>query len=403
MLPGKPQTTERVFLSYSHSDRTAASRLARGARAAGLSVFKDDVSLRTGDRWLERLQEVLQGCSAFVVLAGRDGVRRWVGAEVQVALIRHLSPEAGRGPPADLPDPARRGAGRKRCRRFSRLFQATRWTPAEALPAGLVDAIRAHAIRLDSPPAIEGCPFVGLNAFTSKDSRLFFGRRRETLEALACLGDQQQANPEGLRAGAGSAYCRWLQIEGNSGTGKSSLVNAGMLPMIEQGALWARTGVEHWSILGPMMPGKDPLTRLAEVVEHGLISDQSRRNMLARQQVFEHNERALGLRPARFQGRTVSVPAHRRPVRRTIHLRRRGSQQTVRRTARQRPARRRVSAVPDQHCARRLPRPLRALATPAGDLQQPLQALLPADHLRAWPARNHRAAGAARRVSKSAR
>jgi hypothetical protein len=32
------------------------------------------------------------GCSAFVVLAGRDGVRRWVGAEVQVALIRHLSP-----------------------------------------------------------------------------------------------------------------------------------------------------------------------------------------------------------------------------------------------------------------------------------------------------------------------
>jgi formylglycine-generating enzyme required for sulfatase activity len=292
MLPGKPQTTKGVFLSYSHNDRAAASALRAALETAKLSVFKDDVSLRGGDRWLERLQQVLQGCSAFVVLAGRDGVRRWVGAEVEVALIRHLSPEKDedRLPifpilleealPETLPP-------------LLALFQATRWTPAEALPAGLVDAIGAHTIRLDSPPAIEGCPFVGLNAFTSKDSRLFFGRRRETLEALACLGDQQQANPEGLRAGAGSAYCRWLQIEGNSGTGKSSLVNAGMLPMIEQGALWARTGVEHWSILGPMMPGKDPLTRLAEVVEHGLISDQSRRNLLARQQVFEHNERAL--------------------------------------------------------------------------------------------------------------
>jgi hypothetical protein len=292
MQPAIPQPTERVFLSYSHGDRAAAIALRAALEKAGLSVFKDDDSLRGGDRWLERLQQVLQGCSAFVVLAGRDGVRRWVGAEVQVALIRHLSPEKDdeRLPifPILLED-----ARPERLPPFLALFQASRWTDTETLPAGLIDAIRAHAIRLDSPPAIEGCPFVGLNAFTSKDARLFFGRRRETLEALTCLGDQQQTNPEGLRGGGGGAYCRWLQIEGNSGTGKSSLVNAGMLPMIEQGVLWARTGFEHWTLLGPMMPGKDPLTRLADVVEHGLISDQNQRNMLARQQAFEHDERAL--------------------------------------------------------------------------------------------------------------
>ncbi|RDE52181.1 MAG: TIR domain-containing protein [Candidatus Accumulibacter meliphilus] len=292
MQPAIPQPTEHVFLSYNHNDRAAAIALRAALEKAGLTVFKDDDSLRGGDRWLERLQQVLNGCSAFVVLAGRDGVRRWVGAEVQVALIRHLSPEKDeeRLPifpilleealPETLPP-------------FLALFQASRWTGAGALPTGLVDAISAHAIRLDSPPAIEGCPFVGLNAFSSKDARLFFGRRRETLEALTCLGDQQQTNPEGLRGGGGGAYCRWLQIEGNSGTGKSSLVNAGMLPMIERGVLWARTGFEHWTLLGPMMPGKDPLTRLAEVVEHGLISDQGRRNMLARQQAFEGDERAL--------------------------------------------------------------------------------------------------------------
>ena len=51
-----------------------------------------------------------------------------------------------------------------------------------------------------------------------------------------------------MQGAGGANYYRWLQIEGNSGAGKSSLVHAGMLPMIEQGALWARTGFDHWTI-----------------------------------------------------------------------------------------------------------------------------------------------------------
>lgn len=54
--------------------------------------------------------------------------------------------------------------------------------------------------------------------------------------------------------------------------------------MIEWGALWARTGFEHGRVLGPMMPGKDPLTKLAEVFEHGLIADPVQRNLPARLQ-----------------------------------------------------------------------------------------------------------------------
>ena len=37
-----------------------------------------------------------------------------------------------------------------------------------------------------------------------------------------------------------------------------------MLPLIEQGAFWARTGYAHWRILGKLMPGEKPLTMLAE-------------------------------------------------------------------------------------------------------------------------------------------
>jgi hypothetical protein len=75
-----------VFLSYSRVDRHAAIALRSALERSGLSVFHDEEAIRVGDQWMTRLQDALQGCSAFVVLVGRDGVRRWVGAEVQVAL-----------------------------------------------------------------------------------------------------------------------------------------------------------------------------------------------------------------------------------------------------------------------------------------------------------------------------
>jgi hypothetical protein len=57
---------------------------------------------------------------------------------------------------------------------------------------------------------------------------------------------------------------RWLEINGNSGCGKSSLMNAGLLPLVDQGWLWPRTGHEKWLRIGPMLPGKHPVEMLAE-------------------------------------------------------------------------------------------------------------------------------------------
>ena len=292
-----------VFLSYSRTDRNACIALKSALEQVGLKPFRDEDAIRAGDRWLSRLEQALVDCSAFVVLVGRDGIRRWVGAEVQVALSRHLSP----------PDDAPRlpifpvlldGAQADALPPFLALFQSARWTPGELLPQELLAAIRSRAVRFEAQPAIEGCPFLGLNAFGRGDARLFFGRRRETLEALACLGDQQQTNPDDLSGGDGGAYHRWLQIEGNSGAGKSSLVQAGMLPMIEQGALWGRTGFERWTLLGPMMPGRDPLARLAEVLEQALVPDPTQRDSLRRLKRLEEDERSLAfaLRDARQDG-----------------------------------------------------------------------------------------------------
>src|SRR6516165_1372541 len=81
-----------VFLSYSRNDFQAAAKLRLQLGTHGLSVFKDDECIRQSELWLDRLQDEVDACGAFVVLVGRDGVRRWIGAETQAALSRHFGP-----------------------------------------------------------------------------------------------------------------------------------------------------------------------------------------------------------------------------------------------------------------------------------------------------------------------
>ena len=57
-----------------------------------------------------------------------------------------------------------------------------------------------------------------------------------------------------------------LAVVGPSGSGKSSVVRAGLIPDLRTGGL---PGSESWTILPVMVPGSDPLDSLARlVVEH---------------------------------------------------------------------------------------------------------------------------------------
>lgn len=267
-----------VFVSYSHRDAEAAGALRSLLEAARLSVFIDFTALRSGDRWLDRLQRSIAECRTFVVLLGAEGVQRWVGAEVNAALVRHHGPQddGERLPihPLLLP-----GADADRLPPFLAQFQADRWQPGDPLPEALLQALKDRQPRAPSAMPIEGCPFVGLASYRRDQAHLFFGRRAEVLQALACLGDQQQRGPEAARSAGGDGYWRWLQVEGHSGSGKSSLVHAGLLPMVEAGALWPRTGLERWRVLAPMRPGERPAERLAELLEHALHDDPGQRNL----------------------------------------------------------------------------------------------------------------------------
>ncbi|MCU0514289.1 MAG: protein kinase [Anaerolineae bacterium] len=89
-------------------------------------------------------------------------------------------------------------------------------------------------------------PYKGLRAFQESDARDFFGR-----EALVSRLLNRLREP--------GDYRRFLAVVGPSGSGKSSLVKAGLLPALRQGAL---PGSEHW-FYREFAPGAQPFEELA--------------------------------------------------------------------------------------------------------------------------------------------
>jgi WD40 repeat protein/DNA-binding SARP family transcriptional activator len=97
----------------------------------------------------------------------------------------------------------------------------------------------------DDRPAAAVCPYKGLARFEPDDAEFYFGRERLTAELVARL------------VGAGL-----VGVVGPSGSGKSSLVRAGLLPALRDGAL---PGSDRWRQL-IMRPGGHPLRELARAL-----------------------------------------------------------------------------------------------------------------------------------------
>jgi hypothetical protein len=94
----------------------------------------------------------------------------------------------------------------------------------------------------DNPALSKGRPFAGLRPFDRADAQFFFGRE-DHVYALYRLFD----------------FSRFIAVVGSSGSGKSSLVRAGLLPLLEQSPQGWRTVT--------LRPGDRPLRSLAAALE----------------------------------------------------------------------------------------------------------------------------------------
>ncbi len=124
--------------------------------------------------------------------------------------------------------------------------------------------------------AWEGAPYPGLRAFTHKESLIFHGRGHETDALISRLNDET---------------CRFIAVVGASGSGKSSLVAAGLLPALAQNGI---AGSQDWLPVRftPAEVGENPFMAFANAIKP-ILEEQ---NILPRDEAKELEAKSGRLR-----------------------------------------------------------------------------------------------------------
>ena len=108
-----------------------------------------------------------------------------------------------------------------------------------------------------------GNPYPGLAPFDADWAPVFFGRAAEV----------QKVRHRLERSGVAAAR-RVITLVGPSGSGKSSMLRAGVLPALP----------ERWRVLGPMQPGPDVFLDLAVACETGTLAEHDQTARLLREE-----------------------------------------------------------------------------------------------------------------------
>jgi hypothetical protein len=124
-----------------------------------------------------------------------------------------------------------------------------------------------------------GSPYPGLRAFRENEAPIFFGRGSEVDSLISRLRNLDE---------------RFLIVLGASGTGKSSLVHAGLLPRLAEGAI---EGSQEWRTVSftPGGLGQDPFVALAVALKETVDRN------------FPLNPREIARRLSRFPERIAET------------------------------------------------------------------------------------------------
>ncbi len=243
----------RIFLSHSGADTEPARELKRrllagpAAQAAGLKVWFDKDDLRAG-QWQPQIEQaIVNDATAFIVYVGSRGVVNWVDIEVRTALSRAATDKtflfipvlAAEGATSALPP-------------FAKLHQGVH-DPLRDVEAFQKLLKAVLNLDWDVAPIVICEPFVGLRSMREEEADRFFGRAQE----IVTLADKFRKH-------------RLVAIVADSGTGKSSLAQAGFIPAFRGGALIDPTREDArekiWNVV-TMRPRADPAEGLRQGVE----------------------------------------------------------------------------------------------------------------------------------------
>jgi hypothetical protein len=256
-----------IFLSHSSQNDALASVLEQWLKANGFDdLFVDHTNIRSGDKWSDSLRRAKASCRVVLCLITPEWLssdecygefkaawylgRRIIpllcltGAPLNNKQASHLARVLAEDQGADLAKAGAPGA----------LNLNAAPAIAEPLKAGLRAAGALAKVGLD-PLAFEVDsdrrkePFPGLASFgdDDADAAIFFGRGPEIAQ---CLEDLREMRANGDR--------RAYAIQGASGSGKSSLMKAGLLPRLRR--------ENGWFVLRSFRPGADPLFNFADAI-----------------------------------------------------------------------------------------------------------------------------------------
>ena len=228
-----------VFLSYNSVDHSFVEEVARRLRDEGLDPFLDRWYLAPGMRWRSKLEQTLRSCKAIAIFVGPGEMGSWQQREVDAAL--DLQSRCPNLPvvPVLLPG----------CEPPLGFLRQLTWVDlrTQTLDRGI--AILAKAARGEAPGPdpqkpldsirASTCPYRGLLHFREEDAPFFFGREA----AIGQLANTVQRQP-------------FAAVVGASGSGKSSVVRAGLVPRLRSDRSTA------WEIV-VLVPTDEPLKALA--------------------------------------------------------------------------------------------------------------------------------------------
>ena len=228
-----------LFISHSSADKAAALELKARLAAEGYDAlfldFDPERGIPAGQSWERELYSQLRRCGAVVFLASPASVASaWCFAEVSLARsldrpVFQLSLDGASSLPllaAEQVVDTREGDTA-----YVRLWRG--------LAAAGLRPDDSFAFPTDQPV------YPGLRPFQPDEAAVFFGRQQEIDHLVDLLHPTLQRQPG-----------RVVAIVGPSGSGKSSLLNAGLLPRLTRPD-------SPWLVTPTMVPGRNPTAALA--------------------------------------------------------------------------------------------------------------------------------------------